>query len=305
MIDAGNSKKKAAKVIAEAKEGIFDWLDYSPKMAKSVFATIAAWLMGGSLGDAIATGFGVIEEAEQLEEAEDKKNNQKIVEMLMENPEYMKEETLLSMLAQLGISKEDLPFYREAYNAASLKLGAANAKELIASNLTAIKEIRGDLISSDESDIHDEFNRLVAAIQEEEPFFDFSDAGRNWAVYEAFSDWKKEYNMAMEEGADSVIKEPIVFYHNLFGLYDAEGNPGAIIIDLEDPDQRELAGMVKNNLRIIYKNKKKADEVETGLRQKFEKEELGKGGGYNTEEEYLEWLALETNDILKSYLAKQ
>ena len=290
------AKIDAAK--AEFGDGLFDLSEYDPQLAKSLFAMMGAMLMGESFGDAMATGFGVMEEAKQEKEAADTANDQKIIEMLMDNPQYMNPDDFLAALQELGISEKDLPYYKSIFASKVAETNVKAAKEYVTLQANATKTIKSDLIKDDNSNHIDELNRLFSHIQNNDKDFDFSDPGQSWAVYEAFSNWEQAKRIAKEEGNDEIIMEPTVFYENLFGLLDANGD-NTITVP-QSQDNQVLQAIVKNALRTVYRTKEGADEAEKRISREWHSNSINKS---KSSEEYLKYLAMEANDLEREYLA--
>jgi len=290
------AKIEAAK--SEFESGLFDLSQYDPQLAKSLFAMMGAMLMGESFGDAMATGFGVMEEAKQEKEAADTANDQKIIEMLMDNPQYMNPDDFLAALQELGISEKDLPYYKSIFASKVAETNVKAAKEYVTLQANATKTIKSDLIKDDNSNHIDELNRLFSHIQNNDKDFDFSDPGQSWAVYEAFSNWEQAKRIAKEEGNDEIIMEPTVFYENLFGLLDANGD-NTITVP-QSQDNQVLQAIVKNALRTVYRTKEGADEAEKRISREWHSNSINKS---KSSEEYLKYLAMEANDLEREYLA--
>ena len=86
---AGDNENLLSKASEEYNQGVNEINKINPKLAKSLFAAGAAMLMGQSFGDALATGFGVIEEAEQEKIAQDQANSEDVIKMLIDNAAYL------------------------------------------------------------------------------------------------------------------------------------------------------------------------------------------------------------------------
>ena len=91
----------------EFMDGISDLGEYDPQLVKSLFAMAAAMMMGESFGDAMATGFGVMEEAAMADEAADKAASEEVVQMLIDNAPYLNDENILETLKRYNLSDEE------------------------------------------------------------------------------------------------------------------------------------------------------------------------------------------------------
>jgi len=130
------AKIDAAK--AEFGDGLFDLSEYDPQLAKSLFAMMGAMLMGESFGDAMATGFGVMEEAAQEEEAANKAAADEVVAMLIDNAEYLNDDVFFATLAQYNLSNEQLKDITMKYGIAK---SAAQNKKTATDLATAIADL--------------------------------------------------------------------------------------------------------------------------------------------------------------------
>ena len=130
------AKIEAAK--SEFESGLFDLSQYDPQLAKSLFAMMGAMLMGESFGDAMATGFGVMEEAAQEEEAANKAAADEVVAMLIDNAEYLNDDVFFATLAQYNLSNEQLKDITMKYGIAK---SAAQNKKTATDLATAIADL--------------------------------------------------------------------------------------------------------------------------------------------------------------------
>jgi len=107
-IDAADGDENILSgVVKDFNAGLDALMGYDPQLAKSLFAAMGAMLMGQSFGDAIATGFGVMEEAAMLEEAADKAAAQEVIAMLVENAPYLNDEVLMTLLKEYDLGVEE------------------------------------------------------------------------------------------------------------------------------------------------------------------------------------------------------
>ena len=139
------AKIDAAK--AEFGDGLFDLAEYDPQLAKSLFAMMGAMLMGESFGDAMATGFGVMEEAAMEEEATNKAAADEVVALLIDNAEYLSDDVFFATLAQYNLSDEQLKDITMKYGIA--KSAAQNKKTAtnLAQALTDLNKFEKDTIA--------------------------------------------------------------------------------------------------------------------------------------------------------------
>jgi len=139
------AKIDAAK--AEFGDGLFDLAEYDPQLAKSLFAMMGAMLMGESFGDAMATGFGVMEEAAMEEEAANKAAADEVVALLIDNAEYLSDDVFFATLAQYNLSDEQLKDITMKYGIA--KSAAQNKKTAtdLATALTDLNKFEKDIIA--------------------------------------------------------------------------------------------------------------------------------------------------------------
>ena len=303
-LEAADGDEVATEVaLQDISEGISLFEDDNPQLAKSIYAMIAAMLMGQSFGDAMATGFGVMEEAAMKEDADTKTKNAELVGMLMENPEYMDSEDFLDSLRELGISEKDLPYYQKVYQAKKLKTNSTSASAWVAKQITAKDKIKSDLISDENTGHIDEFQRMIAHIEaKQDPndpntWFDFSDASQNWAIYEAQTNFERAKKKAIEDGDDSMVLEPVIYYENLFGLIDGNGDNSIVVS--ESSENQILQAMAKNSLRNVYGNSDAAEKAEMKISAAWYSEPLNKG---KSNDEYLMHLAIEANELENEYL---
>lgn len=289
------AKIEAAK--SEFESGLFDLSQYDPQLAKSLFAMMGAMLMGESFGDAMATGFGVMEEAKQEKEAADTANDQKIIEMLMDNPQYMNPDDFLAALQELGISEKDLPYYKSIFASKAYETNAKAALEATKKQANSIKTIKSDLIDSDSQKYLGEFNRLIKHIQENYKGYDFSDPGQASAVYDAFNQFEQLKRQAEDNDEEAIINEPVVLFENQFALLDANGANTIVI-----PQTQEniiIKARAKNSLREVYGTKRDAEEAEKRISREWHSNPLNKN---KSSEDYLIYLAMEANALQTEYL---
>jgi hypothetical protein len=104
---AGNDQAAREGVFENVKEGLMDFAEMNPQLAKSILSTIAAMVMGASFGDAIATGFGVHEEAAMKEEAASDAEAGEIIAMMIENAEWLTDDNFEAILAQYPHLSDD------------------------------------------------------------------------------------------------------------------------------------------------------------------------------------------------------
>jgi len=104
IIAANGDENAIAAAGQEFMDGIGGLADYDPQLVKSLFAMAAAMMMGDSFGDAMATGFGVMEEAAMAEEAATKERTDEVVDMLIENAANINDATFWATLAEFNLT---------------------------------------------------------------------------------------------------------------------------------------------------------------------------------------------------------
>ena len=110
----------------EFMDGISELADYDPQLVKSMFAMAAAMMMGSSFGDAMATGFGVMEEAAMAEEAETKARTDEVVDMLILNAADINDATFWATLEEFNLSDEQKESIARKWD---LSKGISNVKQ--------------------------------------------------------------------------------------------------------------------------------------------------------------------------------
>ena len=110
----------------EFMDGISELADYDPQLVKSMFAMAAAMMMGSSFGDAMATGFGVMEEAAMAEEANTKARTDEVVDMLILNAEFINDATFWATLEEFNLSDEQKESIARKWD---LSKGISNVKQ--------------------------------------------------------------------------------------------------------------------------------------------------------------------------------
>ena len=120
----------------EFMDGISDLGEYDPQLVKSLFAMAAAMMMGESFGDAMATGFGVMEEAAMADEAADKARGEEVIDMLINNAEHINDSAFWATLDEFNLSDKEKESVATKWNLAKyiadktkLEVGVAEAAQ--------------------------------------------------------------------------------------------------------------------------------------------------------------------------------
>jgi hypothetical protein len=107
-IKAANGDDNAIAAAGEEfMDGIRDLAEYDPQLVKSLFTMASAMMMGESFGDAMATGFGVVEEAAMVEEAADKARGGQVIDMLINNAEHINDSAFWATLEEFNLSDKE------------------------------------------------------------------------------------------------------------------------------------------------------------------------------------------------------
>ncbi len=95
---ADGDKAAISKAGEDFMDGMGTFFETNPQLAKSATTMMGAMLLGEDFQNAMTTGFGIVQETKELEEAATEAQGQKVVEMLIENAEYINPEVLENTL---------------------------------------------------------------------------------------------------------------------------------------------------------------------------------------------------------------
>jgi len=303
---AGDDEVEKERIFESVKEGLFDFANMNPQLAKSILSTIAALMMGSSFGDAIATGFGVHEEAAMEEEAADKAASQEVIGMLIDNAEWINDENFWKTLEAYGITP-DSEAGQIIADKWSIAKHAANSKKVqttLAAELAKIDELYDEVTDVHVNDknrayVYDAITRFIPYAKEQlrnskTPSF-ITDERTKSGIVAAIAEYTRQVDEALEDGytdkAARLRQQGIeAIWEGMQGSFQfIDGKlESSVIIPADDASllhaQRVMMG-------TMWKDTKKSQEFEATVHAEWIKDYFGKKGKFNKEDDFVEFLA--------------
>jgi hypothetical protein len=313
--EAGNDQAAREGVFENVKEGLMDFAEMNPQLAKSILSTIAAMVMGASFGDAIATGFGVHEEAAMKEEAENKAASQEVVAMLIENAEYINDENFWKTLAAYGITEDSeagqliATKWDIARDVASKKKFETNlAKELEKIDKLYEEVTNRHVTTKNQAYVYDAITRFIPYAKEQlrnskTPSF-ITDENTKSGIVSAIAEYTRQVDEALENGyydrAASLRQQGIeAIWEGMQGSFqfiDGKLESSVII----PPDKAGLLHAQRIIMGTMWEgDTKKSQEFEATVYAEWIKDYFGKKGKFNKEDDFVDFLAMRVGERLQ------
>ena len=313
---AGDDEEEKERIFESVKEGLMDFSEMNPQLAKSILSTIAAMMMGSSFGDAIATGFGVHEEAAMEQEKEDKAASQEVIKMLIDNAEWINDANFWKTLEAYGIT-EDSEAGQLIANKWDIARDVASKKKFetnLAKELEKIDELYKEVTdrhvtTKNQAYVYDAITRFIPYAKEQlrdskTPSF-ITDEDTKSGIVSAIAEYTRQVDEALEDGyydkAASLRQAGIeAIWEGMQGSYQfVDGKIESSVVIPEDKAGLLHAQRVIMGSSSLWKNTTEVQEFEANTYAEWIKDYFGQKGKFNKEEDFVDFLAMRVLEKLQ------